>query len=46
VIGYPNEKGLAIERVTYRARNIGTSIVANLFKPASFDPLADTPPSS
>jgi fermentation-respiration switch protein FrsA (DUF1100 family) len=37
VIGYPNEKGLQIERVTYPARNIGTMIVANLFKPAGFD---------
>jgi uncharacterized protein len=36
VIGYPNEKGIAIERVTYRARHIGTPIVANLFKPAGF----------
>lgn len=37
VIGYPNRKGVAIERVAYPARNIGTPIVANLFKPASFD---------
>ena len=37
VIGYPNPKGVTIERVTYSARNIGTSIVANLFKPAGFD---------
>ena len=37
VIGYPNRKGVTIERVTYRARNMGTTIVANLFKPASFD---------
>ena len=37
VIGYPNEKGIAIERVTYSARNMGTSIVANLFKPAGFE---------
>ena len=37
VIGYPNRKGVTIERVTYPARNIGTSIVANLFKPAGFD---------
>jgi uncharacterized protein len=36
VIGYPNEKGVTIERVTYPARNLGTSIVANLFKPAGF----------
>jgi uncharacterized protein len=34
VIGYPNEKGVTIERVTYPARNMDTSIVANLFKPA------------
>jgi fermentation-respiration switch protein FrsA (DUF1100 family) len=37
VIGYPNEKGVRIERVTYPARNMGTTIVANLFKPAGFD---------
>lgn len=37
VIGYPNEKGVAIERVTYPARNIGTEIVGNLFKPAKFE---------
>jgi hypothetical protein len=34
VTGYPNEKGVTIERVTYPARNMGTSIVANLFRPA------------
>jgi fermentation-respiration switch protein FrsA (DUF1100 family) len=34
VIGYPNEKDVTIERVTYPSRNMGTSIVANLFKPA------------
>jgi uncharacterized protein len=37
VIGYPNKKGLQIDRVTYPARNIGTRIVANVFKPAGFD---------
>jgi len=37
VIGYPNKKGLTIERVTYPARNMDTMIVANLFKPAGFD---------
>ena len=37
VIGYPNEKGVTIERVTYPARNMGTTIVANLFKPAKLD---------
>lgn len=37
VIGYANKKGLMIERVTYPARNTGTTIVANLFKPAGFD---------
>src|SRR6185295_5438287 len=37
VIGYPNQKGVTIERVTYPARNTGTTIVANLFKPAGFD---------
>jgi len=36
VIGYPSRKGVTIERVTYPARNIGTAIVANLFKPAGF----------
>jgi uncharacterized protein len=36
VIGYPNEKGITIERVTYPARNMGTTIVGNLFKPAGF----------
>ena len=36
VIGYPNQKGVTIERVAYPARNIGTTIVANLFKPAGF----------
>jgi hypothetical protein len=36
VIGYPNQKGVTIKRVTYPARNIGTAIVANLFKPAGF----------
>ena len=36
VIGYPNEKGVTIERVTYPARNLGTRIVANLFRPAGF----------
>jgi len=29
--------GVVIERVTYPARNIGTNIVANLFRPAGFD---------
>jgi len=37
VIGYPNKKGVTIERVTYPARNMGTTIVANLFKPTGFD---------
>ena len=37
VIGYPNQKGVTIERVTYPARNTGTTIVANLFNPAGFD---------
>jgi dipeptidyl aminopeptidase/acylaminoacyl peptidase len=37
VIGYPNNKGVTIERVTYPARNMGTTIAANLFKPAKFD---------
>ncbi|KHN91245.1 hypothetical protein BSK71_04925 [Pectobacterium actinidiae] len=37
VIGYANEKGLTIDRVTYSNRNTQTNIVANLFKPADFD---------
>jgi fermentation-respiration switch protein FrsA (DUF1100 family) len=37
VVGYPNKKGVLIERVTYQARNMGTNIVANLFKPPGFD---------
>ncbi len=37
VVGYPNEKGVTIERVTYPARNMKTTIVGNLFKPAGFD---------
>ncbi len=37
VIGYPNARGLTIERVTFPARNMGTVIVGNLFKPARFD---------
>jgi fermentation-respiration switch protein FrsA (DUF1100 family) len=37
VIGYPNKKGVTIERVTYPARNMGTTIVANFFKPADFN---------
>jgi hypothetical protein len=37
VIGYPNKKGIRIERVTYPARNMGTKIAAYLFKPAGFD---------
>jgi len=37
VIGYPNKKGVIIERVTYPARNMGSAIVANLFKPVKFD---------
>jgi len=36
VIGHPNEKGVTIERITYPARNMGTTIVGNLFKPAGF----------
>jgi uncharacterized protein len=37
VIGYSNNKDIQIERVTYPARNLGTMIVANVFKPAGFD---------
>jgi hypothetical protein len=36
VIGYPNQKGVTIERVTYPARNLGTAIVGNLFRPSGF----------
>jgi fermentation-respiration switch protein FrsA (DUF1100 family) len=36
VIGYPSQKGVTFERVTYPARNTGARIVANLFKPAGF----------
>jgi uncharacterized protein len=38
VVGYPNAKGVRIERVTFPARNLGTSIVANLFTPADAVP--------
>ncbi len=37
VIGYPNNKGITIERVKYPARNMGADIAAYLFKPAGFD---------
>jgi len=37
VIGYLDRKGVTIERVTYPARNLRTTIVGNLFKPAGFD---------
>jgi uncharacterized protein len=33
VIGYPNEKGVTIERVTYPARNMGTKIVGTHERP-------------
>jgi uncharacterized protein len=38
VIGYPDTKGVQVERVTYVSRNTQTKIAANLFKPANFDP--------
>lgn len=38
VIGHPDFKGVHVERVTYRSRNTGSRIVANLFKPANYDP--------
>ncbi len=38
VVGNPDRKGVTIERVTYPARYLGTTIVANLFRPAGFDP--------
>src|SRR2546430_1984673 len=37
VIGYPNKKGIQIERFTYPARNMATEIAAYIFKPAGFD---------
>lgn len=37
MIGYPNKNGVTIERAVYPARNMGTRIVANLFKPAGLD---------
>ncbi|WP_145515403.1 alpha/beta hydrolase [Yersinia aleksiciae] len=37
VIGYANDKGVIIERVSFSNRNTQTNIVANLFKPAGFD---------
>ena len=37
VIGYPNEKGVQIERVTYPNQSAQTLIAANLFLPASVD---------
>ncbi len=37
VIGYPNKKGIQIERVSDPARNMGTEIAAYIFKPAGFD---------
>jgi uncharacterized protein len=37
VIGYPNKKGIQIERGAYPARNMGTEIAAYIFKPAGFD---------
>jgi fermentation-respiration switch protein FrsA (DUF1100 family) len=37
VIGYSSKRGVTMERVTYPARNLGTAIVANLFRPPGFD---------
>lgn len=37
VVGSPNFAGVTVERVTYPSRNMGTTIVGNLFKPARFD---------
>jgi uncharacterized protein len=37
VIGYPDLKGVTIERVTYPNLEAGTMIAGNLFKPAGFD---------
>lgn len=36
VIGYSNKR-IGMERVTYPNKNLGTTIVGNLFKPAGFD---------
>lgn len=38
VLGYPDTKGVKVERVTYHSRNTQTTITANLFKPADFEP--------
>jgi len=38
VIGWVNTSGISIERVEYPARNLGTQIAANIFRPAGFDP--------
>lgn len=38
VIGYPDTKGVKVERVSYVSRNTQTKIAANLFTPANFDP--------
>jgi uncharacterized protein len=46
VIGYPNRRGVTIERVTYKARNLGTTIVGNLFKLLASAPARSIRPSS
>ncbi|WP_261538835.1 alpha/beta hydrolase [Burkholderia multivorans] len=38
VVGYTSTRGILIERASYPARTLGTRIVANVFKPAGFDP--------
>jgi len=43
VIGWSNTTGIGIERVEYPARNLGTQIVANIFRPAGFDPARTYP---
>ncbi len=35
VIGYPDKEGVTIERVSYPAKNMDTTIVGNLFKSAA-----------
>jgi len=43
VIGWHNTSGIQIERVSYPARNLGTQIIANVFRPAGFDPARQYP---
>lgn len=43
VVGYTSPKAVTVERVTYPARNLGTPIAANLFRPEDFDPAREYP---